>query len=164
MFMHLHQCLEVHFFYQANVTSNNVDMRFLCQFVGATGLKVLLFVHYLCTCSVSSIVCKLVEKIGPLVLGSFGIMKSAGFYGHEIWWISWNLADFMVESGRFHGHDIWQISWWNPMDFMESGRFHGHEIWWISPSTPLPLNAKYPVYFCIGFHEIWWISWSTTKC
>ena len=29
---------------------------------------------------------------------------------------------------------------------VESGGFHGHEIWRISPSTPLPLNAKYPVY------------------
>ena len=47
-------------------------------------------------------------KIGPLVLGSFG-MKSAGFHGHEIWQISWwNPADFMMESGGFHG-GIWQI-------------------------------------------------------
>ena len=87
-------------------------------------------------------------------------MKSGRFHG--IWQISWwNLTDFM-ESGGFHGHEIWQISW-NLADFMESGGFHGHEIWRISPSTPLPLNAKYPVYFCIGFHEIWQISWSTTK-
>ena len=37
------------------------------------------------------------QKIGPLVLGSFGISC-------EIWWISWwNLADIMpVESSRFH--------------------------------------------------------------
>ena len=37
-----------------------------------------------------------VIKIGPLVLGSFGIMKS----------------------GEFHGHGIRWISWWNPVDFM----------------------------------------------
>ena len=31
-------------------------------------------------------------KIGPLVLGSFGIhVKYGGFYGHEIRWISWQL-------------------------------------------------------------------------
>ena len=80
------------------------------------------------------------KKIGPLVLGSFG-MKSAGFHG-GIWWISWpwippwNLPDFM-KSAKFHGHEIWQISWWNPVDFMamKSGRVH--EIQWISPTTPL---------------------------
>ena len=61
-------------------------------------------------------------KIGPLVLGSFG-MKSAGFYGHEIWQISWNPVDFMVESGKFN--EIWWISWWNPANFMKSGGFNG---------------------------------------
>ena len=82
-----------------------------------------------------------VSKIGPLVLGSFGIMKSMMYY--------------LVEIEKYTGHlafsEIWQISW------MKSARFHG-----------LPLNAKYPVYFCIGtktksvyfmksggFHEIW---------
>ena len=61
----------------------------------------------------------------------------------------WNPPDFM-KSARFHGGIQW-ISWpWNLADFMvECGRFHGHEIQWISPSTTLPLNAKYPVYFCI---------------
>ena len=38
----------------------------------------------------------IIPKIGPLVLGSFGIMKS----------------------GRFHGHKIRQISWWNLVDFI----------------------------------------------
>ena len=30
---------------------------------------------------------------------------------------------------------------------MKSARFHDHEVWWISPSTPLPLNPKYPADF-----------------
>ena len=43
-------------------------------------------------------------------LEDFMVVESGGFHGHEIQWISWNPADFMVESGRFHG-EIWQISW-----------------------------------------------------
>ena len=91
------------------------------------------------------------KKIGPMVLGSFG-MKSAGFH-HEI------LADFMaMKSGQFHGHEIWQISWWNPADFMKSSEFH--EIQWIS-------CMKFGVFHEIRqiscmkfgrFHEIWRIS------
>ena len=61
------------------------------------------------------------ERIGPLVLGSFG-MKSARFQGQIP---PWNLADFMaMKSSRFHD-EIWQISW-NPADFMmKFGKFHG---------------------------------------
>ena len=35
---------------------------------------------------------------------------------------SWNLADFMVKSGGFHG-EIWWISW-NQANFMKSSGFH----------------------------------------
>ena len=56
------------------------------------------------------------NKIGPLVLGSFGIFHEIrriswvkyGRFHDEIQWISWNLADFM-KSGRFH-NEIRQIS------------------------------------------------------
>ena len=88
------------------------------------------------------------QKIGPVVLGSFGkYMKSGGF--HEIRRISWlgrnrriswpwNLVDFMKSAGF---HEIWRISWlggirqiswpWNLADFMKFAWFH--EIWQISP-------------------------------
>ena len=67
------------------------------------------------------IITVLLEKIGPWVPSSFGVvhsvdfMKSGGFHGHEIWQIS----NFM-KSGGFHGHEIWQIS-----NFMKSSGFHG---------------------------------------
>ena len=62
-------------------------------------------------CKLGPILTTISKKIGPLVLGSFGIMKSGGFHGHEIQQILWNLADFMVmKSGGFHGGIHW-ISW-----------------------------------------------------
>ena len=87
--------------------------------------------------------------------------------------LAWNLPDFMneicqisyIKSTWFHEihqilHEICQIS------SMKSTGFHCHEIHWISceicqisswnlpdfmASTPLPLNAKYPAYFCISW-------------
>ena len=76
---------------------------------------------------------------------------------HEIWWISWNLADFTMKSGGFH-HEIWQISPWNLVDFtmksMKSSGFH-HEIQQISwnPWNPVDFTMKSG-----GFHEIRQIS------
>ena len=43
-----------------------------------------------------------------VLMKKYSAMKSGGFHGHEIWQISWNLANFMaMKSGGFHGKDLY---------------------------------------------------------
>ena len=74
---------------------------------------------------------------------------------HEIWQISWNLADFTMKSSRFHEiHEIQWISPWNLADFRWNQMFQKSDAD-VSAKTLLNLQG-------LGWisPEIHWISWN----
>ena len=59
--------------------------------------------------------CVCIESWEKVPNQGYRLVKFGGF--HEIWWISWNPADFSVKSGGFH--EIWWIS------FISTGKLEG---------------------------------------